>query len=173
MTLKIVKGGNKLTSDKGTYIIQAINIKDEVGYIADVNNKISVSEKLIPQVVRYSSYKEAKRQLNHIESNIQGLKLKILGEKQIAEILESQENLDIVVPVDEVKESCIVSVFDKDTKEVIGYITFNPENNSYYVKKDRGGVAFWEGKENVERFVEGAKALISSYPNLELISQKL
>jgi hypothetical protein len=173
MTLKIVKGGNKIKTDSGTYIIQAINIKDEIGYIADVNNKISVSKKLIPQVVRYTSYKEAKRQLNHIESNIQGLKLKILGEKHIAEILEDQDNLDIVVPVNEVNNSYIVSVFDKDTKEIIGYITFNPDNNTYMIKKDRGGVAFWEGKENVERFIEGAKQLIKSYPNLELISQSL
>lgn len=181
MTLKIVKGGGKgkrssgISSDQdsGIFIIEAKNNKGEIGYIADVNGKISVSPKLIPQVTRFKSYKAAKRQINHIESNIQGLELKVLGQKQIEEIIAKDSTLDVVIPASEVKEAYIVGVFDTTTKETIGYITYNPEGNNYYMKKTKEGVSFWDGKDNVEKFIEGAKGLISSYPNLELRSEKL
>lgn len=179
MTLKIVKGKGKRSSrisseESGDlFIIEAKNVKKEVGYIADVNGKISVSPKLIPQVVRFDSYKAAKRQLNHIESNIQGLELKILGKKQIEEIVAGDSNLDVVIPAGEVKEAYIVSVYDTTTKETIGYVTYNQQGNNYYMKKTKDGVSFWEGKETVEQFVAGAKGLIQSYPNLELRPEKL
>ena len=172
MTLKIVKGksgsSGSVNSDKGEFIIQATNINNEVGYIADVDKKISVSAKLIPQVLKFSSYKEAKRQVNHINSNVQGLKLKIIGQKQIDEIIENDKTLDVVIPIGDAKESYIVSVFDTTTLEVIGYLCYNPENKSYFMKKSKDAVAFWDGKDNVEKFIEGAKGLIASYPNLKL-----
>ena len=171
MTLKIIKGKKETgsgVSDKGLFIIEAINNKDEVGYIAEVGGKISVSQKLIPQVVRYTSYKEAKLQVNHIESNIQGLKLKILSQKKIEEILADDKNLDVVVPVGEVKESYIVGVFDNTTLETIGYLCYNPDNKSYFMKQSKNGVAFWDSKENVDKFIEGGTKLIASYPNLKL-----
>jgi hypothetical protein len=172
MTLKVVKN-NKGVSGDGIFIIEATNVNNETGYIADVNKKISVSSTLIPQVIRYSTYKEAKVQLNHIESNIQGLKLKILGRKQIEEILSKQGDLDVVVPVGDVKGNSIVSVYDKTTKEIIGYISLNPENNTYFMKKNKDGVAFWEG-DKVNQFIEGAsKTLLQSYPNLELKPEPL
>jgi len=179
MTLKIVKGGKSNSgiysgeSDKGLFIIEATNTKDVKGYISEVDGKISVSGKLIPQVVRYESYKEAKRQINHIESNIQGLTLKILGKKAIEEILSNQENLDIVVPVADVKESHIVGVYDTTTKETIGYVAYNPSANNYYMKKNQEEVAFWESKEKVDAFIQGAKGLIAAYPNLELRAEQL
>jgi hypothetical protein len=174
MTLKIVhsKGkGSCSTSeelDKGTFIIEAKNNKGEVGYIADVNKKISVSAKLIPQVVRYSSYKEAKRQVNHIKSNINGFELNILGKKRIEEILAGQNDLDVVVPINEVKDTYIVGVYDNTTKETIGYVTYNPDNKGYFMKKNKEAVAFWEGEDKVNEFIEGGKGLIKNYPNLEL-----
>lgn len=181
MTLKIVKGGKSNStsgkssevSDKGLFIIEAENVKGEVGYISEVNGKISVSQKLIPQVVRYTSYKDAKRQINHIESNIQGLKLKILGQKRIEEILSSQEGLDVVVPIGEVKETYIVSICDINSKEKLGYLAYNQETNQYYMKSNREAVAFWENLSDVEQFIEAAKGLISSQPNLELKHEKL
>lgn len=177
MTLRIVKGGKSGTSselsDKGLFIIEATNVKGEVGYISEVNNKISVSQKLIPQVVRYNSYKDAKRQINHIESNIQGLKLKILGQKRIEEILSSQDNLDIIVPIGEVKETYIVSICDINSKEKLGYLAYHPETNQYSMKQNKEAIAFFEGLDHVEKFIEGAKSLISSKPNLELKYEKL
>lgn len=181
MTLKVVKGAkgkrssgiSSAESDEGIFIIEAKNIKDEVGYIAEVNGKISVSQKLIPQVVRYTSYKAAKRQLNHIESNIQGLELKILGKKAIEEIIAGDKDLDVVIPANEVKEAYIIGVYDTTTKETIGYVTFNPAANNYYMKKTKEGVSFWEGKNTVDKFVGDAKKLIASHPNLELRPEKL
>lgn len=184
MTLKVVhreKGNSSDSSDKGTFIIEATkrenkqkNIKGDVGYIADVNGKISVSTKLIPQVVRYSSYKEASKQVNHIESNINGLDLKILGQKKIEEILANQGDLDVVIPVNEVTGGTyIVGVYDTNTKETIGYMTYDPQSKKYAMKKDKSAVAFWEGKENVDGFIEDAKKLIANHPNLELKSEKI
>jgi hypothetical protein len=170
MTLKVIKGkktGSNV-SDKGLFIIEATNNKEEVGYIAEVGGKISVSQKLIPQVVRYTSYKEAKHQVNHIESNVKGLKLKILSQKSIEEILSSDQNLDVVIPIKEVKESYIVGVFDNTSLETIGYLCYNPDNKSYFMKKSKDGVAFWDSKENVDKFIEGGTRLIASYPNLKL-----
>ena len=177
MTLKVVhkngKGlnGTSVSSDNGMFIIEAKNEKGITGYIAEVNGKISVADKLIPQVIRYSSYKKAKIQLNHIESNIQGLELKILGKKQIEEILSNQGDLDVVVPISDVKDTYIVGVYDTVTKETIGYVAYNPNNKQYFMKKNKEAVAFWEGKENVDQFTTGAKDLIKSYPNLELRSE--
>ena len=181
MTLRIVKGGKSNSnsgtssevSDKGLFIIEATNVKEEVGYISEVNNKISVSQKLIPQVVRYTSYKDAKRQINHILSNIQGLKLKILGQKRIEEILSSQEGLDVVVPIGEVKETYIISICDINSKEKLGYLAYNQETNQYSMKANREAVAFWESLDHVEKFIDGAKSLISSKPNLEMKHEKL
>lgn len=173
MTLKIVKGGiSSEISDKGLFIIEATNNKGEVGYISEVNNKISVSQKLIPQVVRYTSYKDAKRQINHIESNIQGLKLKILGQKKIEEILSNQENLDVVVPVGEVKEVYIVCICDSNTNDKLGYMAYDPLTKQYTMKADKSAIAFFESKEHVEQFISEAKALIKN-PNLTLKPEKL
>ena len=180
MTLKIIKGkgasnsNGSENSDKGVFIIEAIKPEDksgkkESGYIAEVNGKISVAFKLIPQVVRYTSYKEASRQINHIKDHIgNGVELKILGQKRIEEILAGQTDLDVVVPVDEVKNTYIVCVRDKNTNETIGYLEYNQGTNQYSVKSTKDGVAFWEGKENVEKFIEGAQPLIANHPNLEL-----
>jgi hypothetical protein len=179
MTLKIVKsekenGSDSGSIDKGIFIIEAKNAKSgEVGYIADVNKKISVAQKLIPQVVRYTSYKEASRQVNHIKSNINGLELKILGKKRIEEILATQGDLDIVVPSNEVNGAYIVGVYDTATKETIGYMRYNTDNKQYFMKKNKEGAAFWDSKENVDGFIDGAKSLISSYPNLELRAEKI
>lgn len=183
MSLKVIKGGKKagVQSDKGIFIIEARkiedksnNIKGEVGYIAEVNGKISVAFKLIPQVVRYSSYKEASRQINHIQSHIgRGVELNILGKKAIEEIIAGDADLNVVVPAGEVKEAYIVAVYDTTTKETIGYITFNPQGNNYYMKKTKEAVSFWEGKKTVDQFVDGAKRLIASHPNLELRPEKL
>lgn len=179
MTLKIVKGGKSNSesssklSDKGLFIIEATNTKDEVGYISDVNKKISISFKLIPQVVRYTSRKDAEKQINHIKSNIQGLKLKIIGQKRIEEILAAQDDLDLVVPVEEVKDSHIVAIYDTTTKETIGYLAYNSEGNNYFMKTSKEGIAFWDSKDHVEKFIEGAKGLISSQPNLKLKLEKL
>ncbi len=179
MTLKIVKGGKSKnseissgSSDKGLFIIEATNVNNEVGYIADVKNKISVSAKLIPQVIRYNSYKEAKRQINHIESNIQGLKLKVIGQKRIEEILANQKDLDMVVPLKEVTDTYIVSIFDINTKETIGYLSYNPATSDYSMKHNKDQVAFWESKNDVDQFIEGAKDLITSHPNLKLRPEK-
>jgi len=179
MTLKIVKGGksNSVSSSEesevGLFIIECVNSKGELGYIAEVNNKISVSQKLIPQVVRFNSYKDAKKQINHIQSNIQGLTLKVIGQKRIEEILAGQGDLDIIVPVGEVKASYIVSVYDTNTKETIGYLAFEPKDNKYSMKTNKEAVAFWESKDHVDKFIEGAKGLIVSHKNLELRSEKL
>lgn len=182
MTLKVIKGkggsnsNGSTNSDKGVFIIEVIkpddksrNIKGEVGYIAEVNGKISVALKLIPQVVRYTSYKEASRQINHIRDHIgNGVELNILGQKRIEELLAGQSDLDVVVPIDEVKGTYIVAVRDINTNETLGYIEYKPDTNQYLIKKTKEAVAFWEGKENVEKFIEGAKPLIANHPNLEL-----
>ena len=180
MTLKIVKGKGKKSSgisteesDKGIFIIEAKNNKSEIGYIADVNGKIAVSPKLIPQVVRFTSYKAAKREINHINSNIQGLELKILGQKQIEEIISADKNLDVVIPASEVKEAYIVGIYDITTKETIGYLAYNSQANNYFMKKTKREVAFWEGLETVNSFITTAKGLIASYTNLELRPEKL
>lgn len=184
MTLRVIKGkgvneNGSGNSDRGVFIIETRkiedkgrNIKGEVGYIAEVNGKISVSFKLIPQVVRYTSYKEANRQINHIRDHIgNGVELNILGQKRIEELLAGQTDLDVVVPVDEVKDTYIVKVFDINTNETIGYLEYNPDTKKYSVKSTKEAVAFWEGKENVDNFIEGAKPLIANHPNLELKSE--
>ncbi len=179
MTLKIVNGGRSNSgssskfSDKGIFIIEATNIKNEVGYIADVNNKISISFKLIPQVVRYTSHKEAEKQINHIKSNIQGLILKIIGKKRIEEILANQDDFNAVVPVEDTTDSYIIAVYDTTTKETIGYLAYNSEANNYFMKNSKEAIAFWDSKDHVEKFIEGSKDLLSAHPNLKLKVEKL
>jgi len=184
MTLKIIKGkgssnsngSENSNSDKGVFIIETRKIEDasrsikgEVGYIAEVNGKISVALKLIPQVVRYTSYKEASRQINHIRDHIgNGVELKILGQKRIEELLAGQSDLDVVVPIDEVAGTYIVGVRDKNTNETLGYIEYKPDTKQYLIKKTKEAVAFWEGKENVDQFIEGANPPTPAHPNLEL-----
>lgn len=170
MALRVVKNDNgennkNKSSSNGIYIIQVKNQKGEIGYVGKHLGKIFVFGNICSEVVKFDSVKEAKE----LAKTISNVQTEIIGKHKIEKIIEKQNNLEVTIPIEDIEGSlyCVI-VIDTDTNEKIGYIGYKPELKQYYVITEKTNVAFWEGKENAEEFINGSKSLIAKYSNLKL-----
>jgi len=174
MALRVIKNdtpdNENKSSSKGIYIIQVKNQKGEIGYVGKHLGKIFVFGELCSEVEKYSSAAEAKE----IAKKISNVQVEIIGRHKIEKILAKQKNIDVTVPIEDIKEKLYcVSVIDINTNEKIGYIGYKPELKQYYLKNSKEGIAFWEGEETTNNFMESAKGLISNHKNLKLEKELL
>jgi hypothetical protein len=96
-----------------------------------------------------------------------------LGKEKIEKILAEQKNIDITVPIEDIKEELYgVCVVDINTNEKLGYLCYKPELKEYYLKPDKNGIAFWEGNQ-VDGFIGSATSLIAHHKNLKLEKELL
>ncbi len=172
--LKVVKNNINIKNDNSEnvdsyFIIQITTVGHGTGYLIVDNGKDMFSKQIIPPVKRFPSYKEAKKYANKFSH----CKIEIFGRHKIEKLIAAQGDIAITVPINEVKEDVFcVSVFDKDTKEKIGYISIN-DKKQYLIKKNKDGIAFWSSEKDANDFITQASELLSNHPNLRLESEKL
>jgi len=173
MALKVVKNDyakEENVSTDAIYIIQVKNQKGEIGYVGNHLGNTFVFKDICSEVIKYTSIKEAKVVANKI-SNVQ---IRILGKEKIEKILAEQKNIDITIPIEDIKEELYgVCVVDINTNEKLGYLCYKPELKEYYLKPDKNGIAFWEGSNQVDGFIGSATSLIAHHKNLKLEKELL
>lgn len=174
MALRVIKNDGKDKEDKsssnGIYIIQVKNQKGEIGYVGKHLGKIFVFGEICSEVEKYSSVEEAKE----VAKKISNVKAEIIGRHKIEKILASQKNIDVTIPIEDIKEKLYcVCVIDVNTNEKLGYIGYKPELKQYYLKNSKEGIAFWEGLKNTNEFIKSAKGLIANHKNLKLEKELL
>lgn len=171
MALKVVKGSSvkeESVSPDDTYIIQVKNQKGEIGYVGNHLGKIFIFKDICSEVIKYESTKDAKVVANKI-SNVQ---TRILGKEKIEKILAGQKNIDVTIPIADIKGDLYgVRVMDINTNEKLGYLCYKPELEQYYLKPDKNGIAFWEGADQVDGFINSAR--IENYKSLKFEKELL
>jgi hypothetical protein len=175
--LKIVKNGEEsahndngqteqefIDSDK-VFIVQIINYKNEVGYMAEFEGKKMILKQIGPLVKKFTDHDQAKAYGN----TLHGVQKKVIGKHKIAELIAAQDG-SVTIPVDKVETDMYhVVVLEKTTKSEVGYITYKPETDEYSVIKGQNGAAFWGGEKEADTFIDLAnKTFFKDHKDLVL-----
>lgn len=176
MALRVIKNDtpNEEVKNDQIFIVEVKNGKGEVGFIGNHLGKVFVFPNICSEVIKFKTAKEAREVANKV-SNVQ---TRILNKEKIEKILATQKDIDVVIPAKDVNEILYcVAIVDVNTNETIGRLGYKPELKQYYMidreKSKTEPVAFWEGEENVNSFIESAGSLIAQHKNLKLVKELL
>lgn len=164
MALKVVKGAHSTAdSKKGTFIIEVTNQENKTGYLCEIDGRACISDIIIPEVIKFEDYDEAKDAANAIK----GVQTRIIGEKTIEKILEKQGIKEQeIIPVSAIQKTIYhVVITDENSGERIGYVSL--KDGKYVIVKTTEGAAFWDSEENVEGFINQVSDKMPSGLKLE------